>query len=250
MGPESDLKHELYEDKRRADVCQRYYDLYYGAERIYPHISRFVESPLVDNVLFIGGLTNLAARIAKEKKLVFADYSENIVMGANSRFNDLIPCYQADIRQLPEFGQKFDLIVVLGRVSAYLCGKHDLHDALTSVKSRLNKGGALLMDFFRADKMLRGEVFNNQHHHLRGEDFMIDRSSFSEIAPNDEGKTLINWRAEYLQIGEGDSFHFVDSQILRGFSVEEIESVLRGAEFTDWSFSAAFEDDSIMVRAS
>lgn len=240
---------EIYQDEKKATICQLYYDLYYGCARIYPKIKSIIDLPEVKEVLFVGGLTNLAAEIAKTKKLTFVDFSEQIIAGAKKRLGGKISCYQSDIRSIPDFGKKFDLQTVLGRVSAYLYSNQDNLRALSSLRKNLKIGGYLLIDFFDADKMINGETFNNQYHYVNNDDTTIERFSKSVLVPQNDKRTMISWEAEYRSSHNGEQFSFTDNHLLRGYSKQEINFLLREAGFSSWIFFPSFEDDSIMVLA-
>jgi SAM-dependent methyltransferase len=73
------------------------------------------------------------------------DLSPGMLEQARQKFGDAVPLAQADLRELPSFGE-FELVLALNDVVNYLTEDGDLERALAGIRANLAPGGLVLFD--------------------------------------------------------------------------------------------------------
>jgi predicted TPR repeat methyltransferase len=73
------------------------------------------------------------------------DLTQGMLAQARQKFGDSVPLSQADLRQLPVFGE-FELVLALNDVVNYLTEDGDLERAFAGIRANLAPGGLVLFD--------------------------------------------------------------------------------------------------------
>lgn len=135
----------------------------------------------------------------------------------NGKFN------QGDMRNL-QFNEEFDGILIAGRSFTHLTTNSDVISCLKSVHRALKKNGIIVFDNFNAEI-----IFTQFEEHMEiskeYEDKTIQR--ISNTSKNLENGWTWNWDAEYIIKSKEKEERFHDFNILRAFTIDEINLFLK-----------------------
>ncbi len=129
----------IYDEFCRAND----YEMWIGA--LLPELEK--RGLVQGRVLDVGCGTGRAFQpmLSRGWRIVGCDLSPAMLKEARRKFDDTIPLYEADIRELPVLGQ-FELVFALNDVVNYLLDDGDLDRAFAGIRANLAPGGLALFD--------------------------------------------------------------------------------------------------------
>ncbi len=232
---------------RYADI----YDLFYQKHFNYPKIAKLVDSYLkkhkVKKILHVGSGPGRLSRILSQK------YKYDVHLLDNSKemisiSHQLLPNLPHTLADMQDFHlrEDFDAVVLAGRAFTELLSDKDVGNALENFHDSLKVDGILLFDNFYADKMIDGEVLNEQKR-VKVKDFDIIRRVKTKMVSYEP--TIEHLEFSFQVMGEGKvEFHELEHMI-RTFGQDELKKLLEENDFEVLEFAPGFDKVSYFTIA-
>ena len=231
---------------RNAAICVKFYALTTNTELASNLIWSSCAAKPGLKTLFVGGMFEIAASlISKGLELTVVDYSDEMVAIGRSRL-PAAEVLKADLRALP-FNEKFDLVVVAGRVFTHMITDSDLLSALCSCKGALRPGGVMFADNYEDSKIQSTDYFNGIIAGSNSISKIVRRSSTTLIT---QSPYVVRWDAAYSGEIDGQPFSFSDSIEHRAFSRNEFSDYLTRAGFKAIQQGDNFDETSFYSIAA
>lgn len=236
-------KANLYSDL--AGVCAKFYDLVNDADVVAEFIDTRIKEHQPKKVLFIGGFFSVAKRlIDKGYELTVADYTDEMVEEGKQRLPGT-EVVKADIRDIP-FEDKFDAVLVIGRVFTHMYTEDDMNKALSSIKKSLKQDSIVMFDNYEDTKIQVTDYFNGKVQ-VNDKEIEITRDSTTEKVS--DSPYIVKWKATYTVTEDGKTKEFTDEIDHRAFSRGEIKDILEKNGFKQLDSGDNFDETSFYTIA-
>ena len=226
-----------------------FYDLFYEKHWDYSAIASLFEKHLrnhgVKTVIHVGSGPGRLTKILKNKgfRITALDNSKNLNK-IFKRTNPDIKIIQCDMRKI-ETKEKFDAVILIGRTFTHLVKDEDIRRTLKCFYKLLKDNGVLIFDNFRADKMLKKQIFKSEETIKNRRQIITRTSSFHIISKK---PTMVRWFYSF-EIDGGKPKIYQANDIIRGFSKGELKRFLNEADFNVIKFAPNFDDKSFITVA-
>lgn len=229
-----------------AEVCAEFYRLSIDSVAAARFIWEHSRARKGESALFVGGMFDIAARLAQlGLDVTVVDYSSSMVE-AGRRLHPQMSFSVADLRSLP-YRARFDIVYVVGRVFTHLLTKDELHQGLSSCYTALVDGGRLFFDNYEDTLIQQTDYFNGEIV-CRDETVQIRRSSKTTLLS--QSPYIVRWDARYTGSLQGSAFDFTDSMEHRAFSRSEVAAAVEEETFRLVAQGANFDDTSFFTLAA
>jgi SAM-dependent methyltransferase len=150
---------------------------------------------------------------------------------------------RADLREIPGDGE-FDAVLVVGRVFTHMVTNQDLRSAVDSCRRALRPSGRLFADNYEDTRIQVTKYFNGSIQ-VQDDRCTIKRDSTTELRST--SPFVVDWRAEYSGVIEGEPFRFSDSIPHRAFSRAEFAEHLGNGGFQVIAQGDNFDETSFFT---
>jgi len=225
------------------------YDLFYEKHWNYPVIASLFEKHLnrykVKTILHVGSGPGRLTKILKNKgfQMTALDSSKDLNR-IFKKTNPDIKIIQCDMRKI-DIKEKFDAVILIGRTFTHLIKDEDVKKTFKCFYKLLKDEGVLIFDNFKADKMLKRQIFKSEETVKNRGQIITRTSSFHIISKK---PTLVRWFYSF-EIDGKKSEIYQTNDIIRGFSTEELKRFLNEANFNNIEFAPNFDDKSFITIA-
>ena len=229
-----------------AAICAKFYDMTVDSQIAGAFVLKESKAKSGSDVLFVGSMFGIAEYLRDAGLcLTIADFSrEMLAVGEQRLPGTAFDC--ADLRDLP-YTDRFDLVIVVGRVFTHMTTDEDLNRALRSCRCALRNSGRLFFDNYEDSKIQLTNYFNGVVRVADGNTEILRQSTTESVS---QSPFVVRWNASYKGSHTGVPFAFEDSILQRAWSRSEIrqflgrngfEVVKQGDNFDDTSFFTLVE---------
>jgi len=243
----SNMDNSLY--SKLSEVCREFYKLYFPHQKIAAIINNYLKRNNCKRIVFIGGLVHVAKILqSKGYEITFVDYTEEMIKEAQKVLSNM-KFVVSDMRDW-DLDEKYDAIVLMGRILTYMYTDKDVQKTLTAFKNNLKEKGVILIDNYEEGKIDQRDYFNGTVE-VKDNTMTIRRiSSMQKIqsAGNVAKPNLYKWDCVYEEIINGKKRSFEDkNHILRAFSRDEMKKLIEDSGLKFVENASNFEERSFVT---
>ena len=227
------------------------YDLFYQKNFNYPKIAKIIDSHLkkhkVKKILHVGSGPGKLSKILYKKykyEVHLLDSSKEMIEISHKLLPKL-PHTLADMQSF-HLREDFDAVVLAGRSFSELLSDKDVGNALENFHDSLKVGGILLFDNFYTDKMVDGEVLNEQKR-VKVKGFDIIRRVKAKMVSYEP--TIEHLEFSFQVMGEGKVEFLEMEHMIRAFNQGEMKKLLEEGDFEVLEFAPGFDKVSYFTIA-
>lgn len=229
-----------------AEVGHLFYKLYFPHEKIASLIDGYLKKFNCKKIVFLGALI-YAAKILQKRgyEIVFVDYTKEMVSEAKKVLRG-VKFIVSDMRTL-ELGEKYDAIVLMGRILTYMYTDRDVQRAFSAFKNNLKDSGIIVIDNYETSKIDKGDYFNGVIE-VKDKNLIIRR--ISKTNRQQTQPALYKWDCIYEKIADEEKETFEDKDhILRAFSKDEMKRLVEQSKLKFIGNFPNFEERSFITIA-